>query len=204
MLQELDKKELIKYFRTLGLEVNTSTKARGHQGFFVNNRIDISKNVSEIRFIPTLLHEFAHYIHSRIEPNVNRSGGSLEKIFNSTNPIYQKELIKVTEFVDESSRLVKLYEMRDKIRVNIKAQELIVKRIFRNMKIKHINGEDLFNKYKDICLGYFNEKCLFISETIENNVKGNYNEFLKIRNIFKQNSQWTKLLDYNRIKKRIL
>lgn len=84
------------------------------------------------------------------------------------------------------------------------AQELIVKRIFRNMKIKHINGEDLFNKYKDICLGYFNEKCLFISETIENNVKGNYNEFLKIRNIFKQNSQWTKLLDYNRIKKRIL
>lgn len=127
MLQELDKKELIKYFRTLGLEVNTSTKARGHQGFFVNNRIDISKNVSEIRFIPTLLHEFAHYIHSRIEPNVNRSGGSLEKIFNSTNPIYQKELIKVTEFVDESSRLVKLYEMRDKIRVKIKAQELIIK-----------------------------------------------------------------------------
>ena len=38
MLKELDKKALVKYFRSLGLEVNTSTKARGHQGFFVNNR----------------------------------------------------------------------------------------------------------------------------------------------------------------------
>ena len=29
-----EKKELIKYFKSLGLSVNTSTKARGHQGFF--------------------------------------------------------------------------------------------------------------------------------------------------------------------------
>ncbi|MCM1009667.1 MAG: hypothetical protein NC390_02150 [Fusobacterium sp.] len=127
MLKELDKKALIKYFRSLGLEVNTSTAARGHQGFFLKNRIDISKNVSEERFIPTLLHEFAHFIHSRIEPDLNRSGGTLEKIFNSSNPFYEKELIRVTQFVDESSRLVKLYEMRDKIRVKIKQQELIIK-----------------------------------------------------------------------------
>ncbi len=130
MLKELDKKELIKYFRTLGLEVNTSTKARGHQGFFLKNRIDISKNISEERFIPTLLHEFTHYIHTQLEPNVNKTGGTLEKIFNSTNPIYQKELIRVTQFVDESSRLVKLYELRDKIRIKIKQQELIIKEEF--------------------------------------------------------------------------
>lgn len=127
MLKELDKKALIKYFRSLGLEVNTSTAARGHQGFFLKNRIDVSKNVSEERFIPTLLHEFAHFIHSRIEPDLNRSGGTLERIFNSSNPLYEKELIRVTQFVDESSRLVKLYEMRDKIRVKIKQQELIIK-----------------------------------------------------------------------------
>lgn len=127
MLKELDKKALVKYFRSLGLEVNTSTKARGHQGFFVNNRIDISKNVAEHRFIPTLLHEFAHYIHTRIEAGVNRTGGTLERIFNSSNPIYKKELVRVTQFVDESSRLVKLYEMRDKIREQIKKQELIIK-----------------------------------------------------------------------------
>lgn len=127
MLKELDKNALVKYFRSLGLEVNTSTKARGHQGFFVNNRIDISKNVAENRFIPTLLHEFAHYVHSQLEPGVNRTGGSLEKIFHSTNPVYKKELIRVTQFVDESSRLVKLYEMRDKIRVKIKQLELVIK-----------------------------------------------------------------------------
>ena len=127
MLKELDKKALVKYFRSLGLEVNTSTKARGHQGFFLNNRIDISKNVAEHRFIPTLLHEFAHYIHTRIEAGVNRTGGTLERIFNSSNTIYKKELVRVTQFVDESSRLVKLYEMRDKIRAQIKKQEFIIK-----------------------------------------------------------------------------
>lgn len=130
MLKELDKKDLIKYFRKLGLEVNTSTKARGHQGFFVKNRIDISKNIEEQRFVPTLLHEFAHFIHSRLEPNVSRTGGSLERIFNSTNPLYKKELVRVTQFVDESSRLVKLYEMRDKIRVKIKQLELLIKEDF--------------------------------------------------------------------------
>ncbi len=127
MLEELDKNALIKYFRSLGLEVNTSTGARGHQGFFLKNRIDISKNVTEERFIPTLLHEFTHYIHSKIEPDLNRTGGSLEQIFNSSNPLYGKELVRVTQFVDESSRLVKLYEMRDKIRVKIKQQEMIIK-----------------------------------------------------------------------------
>lgn len=127
MLKELDKNELIKYFRTLGLEVNTATKARGHQGFFLKNRIDISKNVSQERIVPTLLHEFTHFIHSQIEPEINKTGGTIERIFNSSNPIYQKELIRVTQFVDESSRLVKLYEMRDKIRVKIKQLELVIK-----------------------------------------------------------------------------
>lgn len=46
--------ELIRYFKSLGLTVHTGTKARGHQGFFLNNRIDISKNISENRLIPTL------------------------------------------------------------------------------------------------------------------------------------------------------
>ena len=56
----MDKKELIKYFKSLGLTVHTTTKARGHQGFFLKNRIDISKNIPENRVVPTLLHEFAH------------------------------------------------------------------------------------------------------------------------------------------------
>ena len=75
------KKELIKYLKSLGIEVYTNTKARGHQGFFLKNRIDISKNTKEERIIPTLLHEFAHFIHNKIEPDMTKTGGSLELLF---------------------------------------------------------------------------------------------------------------------------
>lgn len=76
------KKNLIQYFKSLGIEVYTNTKARGHQGFFLQNRIDISKNVKEERIVPTLLHEFAHYIHNKIEPNMAKSGGTIEGLFD--------------------------------------------------------------------------------------------------------------------------
>lgn len=84
-------KKLIKYFKSLGIDVYTNTKARGHQGFFYKNRIDISKNTREERVVPTLLHEFAHFIHSKIEPDMPRTGGSLEVLFdlNHTNTSLQ-------------------------------------------------------------------------------------------------------------------
>ena len=84
-------KELIKYMESLGLEVNTSTKARGHQGFFLNGRIDVSKNTPKERVIPILLHEFAHYIHSKIEDNIPKTGGSLNIIFN-TSENFEREI----------------------------------------------------------------------------------------------------------------
>ena len=91
------KKKLIKYFKTLGIEVYTNTKARGHQGFFLNGRIDISKNTKEERIVPTLLHEFAHFIHNKLEPNMLKTGGSLEKIFN-----FNSSLRGVCETNDEA------------------------------------------------------------------------------------------------------
>ena len=45
----MEAEELIKYFRSIGLEVYTTTKARGHQGFYLRRRIDISKNISQSR-----------------------------------------------------------------------------------------------------------------------------------------------------------
>ncbi|MEI8129547.1 MAG: hypothetical protein WCG95_08035, partial [bacterium] len=68
-------KKLIKYFKSLGIEVYTNTKARGHQGFFLKNRIDISTNTRKERVIPTLLHEFAHFIHNKLEPDMIKTGG---------------------------------------------------------------------------------------------------------------------------------
>ena len=124
----LKEKELIKYFRSLGLEVHTATKARGHQGFYLKNRIDISKNISSERIIPTLLHEFAHYIHSQIEPFMEKTGGSLEVLFDTAEvKTYYEELLKVTNFVDKHSKCEKLRYHKSVIKEKILEYERIIK-----------------------------------------------------------------------------
>ncbi len=122
------KKEIIKYLADLGITVKTSTKARGHQGFFLKNRIDISKNIKEDRIIPTLLHEFAHYVHYQLEPDMTISGGTLSAIFGEDNSTIKKELLKVTNFVDENSLCVRLYEHKDRIKSKILEYEDIIKK----------------------------------------------------------------------------
>ena len=139
-------KDLIKFLRSIGLEVYTSTKARGHQGFYARNRIDISKNISEERFVPTLLHEFAHYIHSQIEPLMERNGGSLEVIFDDDNKhFYEEELIEVTKFVDKNSKFEKLSAHKKLIKNQIQEYENIIKKHYpkfmRSKKFKE------FDKY---------------------------------------------------------
>lgn len=125
---EKEAKDIIKYFRSLGLEVHTSTKARGHQGFYLRKRIDISKNISEKRLIPTLLHEFAHYIHSKIEPFMEKYGGTLEIIFDDNNTqTYKKELIKVTHYVDSQSKCEKLNLHKQALKSKILEYERIIK-----------------------------------------------------------------------------
>ena len=123
----MNEKELIRYFESLGLRVNTTTKARGHLGFFMKNRIDISKNVPKNRVVPTLLHEFAHYIHYGIEPDIAKNGGTFKKIFCEDNPIFETELFKVTNFVDENSLCVRLFEHKDRIKAQIKEYEAVIK-----------------------------------------------------------------------------
>lgn len=142
----MDKKELIKYFKSLGITVHTGTKARGHQGFFLKNRIDISKNVPENRVVQTLMHEFAHYIHSKLEPDMNKTGGTLNMLFNTENgDIFFDELVKVTNFVDENSLFVRLYEHKDRVKSKILEYEKIIKNYYpkfqRSKKFKE------FDKY---------------------------------------------------------
>lgn len=141
----MEAKELIRYFRSLGIDVHTTTKARGNLGFFLKNRIDISKNTPEHRVVPTLLHEFAHYIHYRLEPEMHRTGGSFGVLFGEENPVFDEELFKVTNFVDENSLCVKLYEHRDRIRKLIKVYVAEIKKNYpkfqRSKKFKE------FDKY---------------------------------------------------------
>lgn len=145
-------KELIKYFKTLGIEVKTNTKARGHQGFFLKNRIDISKNTKENRIIPTLLHEFAHFIHNKLEPDMAKTGGNIEVLFNLNTMSFskskeelEKELLLVTNFVDENSLCHKLKIQKEQIKKKIKTLENQIKqdypKFMRSEKFKE------FDKY---------------------------------------------------------
>ena len=123
----MEAKELIKYFKSLGIEIHTTTKARGHHGFFLKNRIDISKNLPEYKKVPTLIHEFVHYVHSKIEPDMPKTGGSLEVLFKTSNPLIKTELLKVTSFVDENSLCRKLEYHKNLVKEKIKEQENIIK-----------------------------------------------------------------------------
>lgn len=123
----MNTQELIKYIKSLGLKVNTSTKARGHLGFFLNNRIDISKNIPENKKAQILVHEFAHFVHSKIEPDMHKTGGNLNVIFNSDNPLITKELINVTHFVDKNSLCQKLEHNKQIIKEKILDYEKIIK-----------------------------------------------------------------------------
>lgn len=177
----LREKELIKYFKSLGLEVHTTTKARGHQGFYMKNRIDISNNIPECRIIPTLLHEFTHYIHSKLEPQMLRTGGRLEILFDDTNTeCYKEELIEVTLFIDKNSKCEKLEQHKQLVKEKILEQERIIKKTYpkfqRSKKfkefdnyIKKSNAKYLL-KYDRVKLvtGMFFKKCeIYSIENIE-------------------------------------
>lgn len=125
--------ELIEYMESLGLEIHTTTKARGHQGFFLDGRIDISKSTPEERLIPTLLHEFAHYIHYKLEGNISRTGGSLKKLFN-TDEDFTNELIAVTNFVDNHSKCEKLIRHREMVKESIKKLDTQIKADYPNFQ----------------------------------------------------------------------
>ncbi len=130
------KKQIIDFFVSLGIDVHTSTKALGHQGFFRVNRIDISRDISENRIIPTLLHEFSHFITFKLKAKCT----DFIPIFKCNDNYIYDELIKITNFVDENSTLEKLYIQKDNIKNTIKYHEKIIKTKYpefkRNEKFK--------------------------------------------------------------------
>ena len=120
--------KLIEYCKECGIEVKTSTKARGHQGVFLHNnydlrRIDISKNLSPQKAVPVIAHEFTHFFHHSIDS----SFGSLEKIFGVKDEILLDELAAVTEFVTGRFTELNVRQELLKIKSQIKEQENIIK-----------------------------------------------------------------------------
>lgn len=146
-------KQLIKYFKSLGIEVYTNTKARGHQGFFLKNRIDISKNTKADRILPTLLHEFAHFIHNKLEPDMAKTGGSINVLFSPEKQVLndisvmEKELMLVTHFVDESSLCHRLLTHKEQIKQKIKVLESQIKQDYPSfMRSKKFKDFDKYIK----------------------------------------------------------
>ena len=175
-------RELINYFKSLGLEVHTSTKARGHNGFFLKNRIDVSKDVQWK--IPTLVHEFAHYIHSLIEPEMERTGGTLHALFGTDSPVIKNELVNVTHFVDKNSLCERLNHHKKIVKDKIRQFENVIKedypKFMRSKKFKefekYIKKSDAkyLLKYDRIKLirGFWNRKTkIYTIDTIENDFK---------------------------------
>lgn len=172
----MEKKSLIEYFKTLGIDVHTKTKARGHQGFFLKNRIDVSKNIPEEKIVPTLLHEFAHYVNYCMDKNLHKTGGSLEVLFKTSESDIFEELVKVTNFVDQNSLCVRLFEHKDRVKNKIKAEESIIKADYPNFMrskkfkefdrfIKHSNAKYLlkYDRVKIIDRGFFKSSIKYYS-----------------------------------------
>jgi len=146
---------VIEYIKEQGVVVNTNTKARGHQGFFINGRIDISKDTPENRIIPTLLHEFSHYIHSKLEPSIAKTGGDLKVLFNSEDcsKIFD-ELVEVTHFVDENSLHEKLSYHQEQIKNKIKELDKEIKKEYPNFQ-RSKNFKELEKAVKKTNARYF-------------------------------------------------
>ncbi len=140
-------KEIIQFFKSLGIDVHTTTKALGHQGFFRLNRIDISKDIKPERVIPTLIHEFSHYIIYKKKPLCK----DFYPIFKTDNEAIYNELQKVTNLVDKNSTLEKLYIQKNNIKDTIAYHEKIIKKKYPDFKRgKEFKPFIKFSRFSDV------------------------------------------------------
>ncbi len=200
------KKELVNLLKTEGLEVYTNTKALGNQGFFRANRIDISKTIDAKRACQVIAHEYAHYIHYKIEPEMLKTFGTLEKLFLSNDvEEIRKELVEVTHFVVQNSYQEKLYSLKNKIAEQIKEQESIIKKEYPDFQHtkKFKDFEKFIKRHKaKFFLKYDRVKYItpFLRKTEFYNIKNIDEDFPDIPYVFRAN---LKMLSYKRARNRI-
>ena len=144
-------KNIIDYCLAQGIEIHTSTKARGHQGVFLHDnrnlkRIDISKKLPQERFCPVIAHEFAHYFHQTLDKDFE----SLQEIFGVKEEILMPELESVTAFVSGNDTETKANNELTKILKEIKELEAIIKQSYPNFKRSaKFKDFDKFIKHSD-------------------------------------------------------
>lgn len=129
----LTKRNVIEFLRALNIEVKTNTKARGNNGLYQKNRIDVARGLTEEQAIDVLVHEFAHHIHYKIDKDFLKNGGSLENIFNTSNIVEIKEELKnVTNLIDKNSRLNIFLKAKEEASNQIKGMQSAIKRDYPN------------------------------------------------------------------------
>lgn len=140
--------KLIEYCTNYGLEVHTSTKARGHKGVFLHNntnlkRIDISRDLPKEQILPVIAHEFAHFFHHSLDKDFE----SLQEIFGIKEEILIPELEKITEYLTKDSGLEKVDDEIEKIKQEIKQNEFIIKQKYPDfLRSKKFNEFEKFIK----------------------------------------------------------
>ena len=129
----LTKRNVIDFMRALNIEVKTNTKARGNNGLYQKNRIDVARGLTEEQAIDVLVHEFAHHIHYKIDKDFLKNGGSLENIFNTSNIVEIKEELKnVTNLIDKNSRLNIFLKAKEEASNQIKGMQSAIRRDYPN------------------------------------------------------------------------
>ena len=127
----LTKKNLVEFLKSLDIEVKTNTKARGNQGLYQRNRIDVSRGLDEQKAIEVLVHEFAHHIHYKIDKDFNRDGGSIETLFKTSDAVeIKEELLKITNLIDKNKRLDIFLKAKEETSDTIKSMQNAIKRDF--------------------------------------------------------------------------
>lgn len=171
-------KTIINYCSECGIEIHTSTKARGHQGVFLHDnknlkRIDIRKNIPQERFFPVIAHEFAHYFHQTLDKDFE----SLQEIFGVKEEILLPELESITAFVAGSETETKANTELNRILNEIKKHEEIIKKEYPEFKrsqkfkefekyIKHSDAKYLL-RYDKVKMMKLTGIVIYNIETIE-------------------------------------
>ena len=115
---------VINYLRSSGIDVKTHTKARGNSGIYLPGRIDVSKTLNEDKALEVLVHEFAHHIHSKIDKDFYKTGGSIQTLFclynNDSADLIASELLKITDFEDRIEKLRPFFSAKENVSKQIK------------------------------------------------------------------------------------
>ncbi|MBQ9245612.1 hypothetical protein IJ182_05025 [bacterium] len=208
----LTKKNVIEYLKSLDIEVKTNTKARGNNGLYQRNRIDIAKGLEEEKAINVLVHEFAHHIHSKIDKDFVKTGGSIATLFNTSDiTAIQQELINVTNLIDQNSRLKIFLNAKQETSNTIKSMQNAIKRDFpefqRSKKFtefeKYVKNSDAkyLVKYDAIRLtqGFFFKKERIITvKNLENdfpNMPKAFQTYIRLCSLQKKQSRITRRIN---------